>query len=150
MMKLNRHKGSASIIYTKHTIYTKKIKIPEIKKIQTNEKMTANNTTHNHVSYSCHCCWRDDRPNILHTATSDHYITARRRLLAWQCLCAAANRLVCCRYNKRREKLRIEQVDRNDSGIYACLTTIDQCRKWQNTTLVITGQTACLFYPSLS
>jgi len=54
-----------------------------------------------------------------------------------------------CRYNKRREKLRIEPLYRNDSGVYACLTTMDQCQNWQNVTLVITGRLACLLFHRL-
>jgi len=50
-------------------------------------------------------------------------------------------RLVVSRFVKRREKLRIEPLYRNDSGDYACLTTLDLCRRWQNVTLIITGAT---------
>jgi len=27
----------------------------------------------------------------------------------------------------------------NDSGIYACMTTKDQCQSWSNVTLIVTG-----------
>jgi len=43
------------------------------------------------------------------------------------------------RYNKRRDSLRIEPLQRNDSGVYSCMTTRDQCHKWSNVTLNVTG-----------
>ena len=43
------------------------------------------------------------------------------------------------RYIKRRDSLRIEPLHTNDSGVYSCMTTRDQCHKWSNVTLIVTG-----------
>ena len=44
------------------------------------------------------------------------------------------------RYTKKRQRLWIEPVYRNDSGVYACSTTRLECQKWSNTTLIVTGR----------